>query len=82
MRSLEKEKKISIKIRKLEYLEGPYADAINEKCTDGVVLKRKTVIIKNKNGYLVEETHTRCYNTETGDYNDTSTISPIIKVDE
>jgi hypothetical protein len=74
---------MSIKVRKLEYLEGPYADAIQEKVTDGsVVLKRKTVVIKSKNGYLVEETHTRTYNNETGDYNDVSVMSPITKVDE
>lgn len=72
-----KEKKMTV--RNVPFAEGPFADSIGEDLQEGVLMREMTVI-KVRNGFLVREIHRRDY-MDNGDYNDTSTITPITKVE-
>lgn len=61
----------------IEVMEGPYSKALTEDL-DGVVY-REVKTVRVKSGMLTEYVTKRVYQ-DSGDYNDTSSISPIIKV--
>lgn len=61
----------------IEVMEGPYAKALTEDL-DGV-LYREIKTVRVKDGMLTEYVTKRVYQAS-GDYNDTSSISPITKV--
>ena len=61
----------------IEVMEGPYAKALTED-VEGV-LYRELKTVRVKDGMLTEYVTKRSYH-DSGDYNDTSSITPIIKV--
>lgn len=59
--------------------EGPFTSAF-ESDIEGVV-KQELITYRVKNGYLRKEVTTREFKDNGKDWNDTSTVSPLAKVD-
>ena len=65
--------------QKVEIMDGPYSNALVED-TDGVIY-REIKTMRVKNGMLTEYITRREYRSD-GDYNDTQTTRPLVKVGE
>ena len=62
----------------MEIKEGPYLDALS-KTTSGVI-KQELITYRIKDGMLRQEITTRQF-LKDGDYNDVSTVTPLVKTE-
>lgn len=65
--------------QKIEIMEGPFSVALAED-TEGV-LYREIKTVRVKDGMLTEYITRREYTKSSDDYNDTSMVRPLIKVE-